>query len=75
MFVPAPELSRRVASWTIVNLMASTKSRRSLAADRVLQERVHLFFAAAISRVVDQFAASMPAPGYLCVGASESLLT
>jgi chemotaxis protein methyltransferase CheR len=29
----------------------------------------------AIKRVVAQLAASMPAPAYLCVGASESLLS
>ena len=28
----------------------------------------------AVKRVVDRFAALMPHPGYLCVGASESLL-
>jgi chemotaxis protein methyltransferase CheR len=28
----------------------------------------------AIKRVVDNFAMVMPTPGYLCVGASESLL-
>ena len=28
----------------------------------------------AIRRVVDAFADAMPSPGYLCVGASESLL-
>ena len=29
----------------------------------------------AIKRVVEQFGALMPSPGYLCVGASESLLS
>ena len=29
----------------------------------------------AIERVVDAFADAMPTPGYLCVGASESLLS
>lgn len=75
LFVPAPELSRRVTSWSIVNLMASDDVARFACSSIIFCRNAFIYFSqAAIRRVVDQFAACMPAYGHLCVGASESLL-
>jgi len=54
----------------------AARRRRSVRVqpDRVLPQRVYLFFTPSIERVVNNFAVLMPVPGYLCVGASESLL-
>jgi chemotaxis protein methyltransferase CheR len=41
----------------------------------VFCRNVFIYFSdAGIRHVVEQFARAMPSPGYLCVGASESLL-
>ena len=41
---------------------------------RLLPESLHLFPPATVRQVVEQLRGLMPSPGYLCVGASESLL-
>ena len=49
--------------------------RSSARADIVFCRNVFIYFSEdAVRRVVETFADSMPTPGYLCVGASESLL-
>ena len=74
-FVPAPALQRRVASWTTVNLLARDEVEPLAASPVVFCRNAFIYFSPdAVRRVVDTFAASMPAPGYLCVGAAESLL-
>jgi chemotaxis protein methyltransferase CheR len=74
-FVAAPALHRRVASWTTVNLLAPDEVVPFASSPVVFCRNAFIYFSAhAIRRVVDTFAASMPMPGYLCVGASESLL-
>jgi chemotaxis protein methyltransferase CheR len=75
LFVPAPTLRRRVASWTTVNLLARDEVAPLAASPVVFCRNAFIYFSPeAVRRVVDTFAASMPTPGYLCVGASESLL-
>jgi chemotaxis protein methyltransferase CheR len=74
-FVPTSELTRRVTSWSVVNLMAEHEVAPFARFPIVFCRNAFIYFSPqAVKRVVDQFAASMPAPGYLCVGASESLL-
>ena len=75
VFVPAPALQRRVASWTTVNLLARDEVEPLAASPVVFCRNAFIYFSPeSVRRVVDTFAAAMPAPGYLCVGASESLL-
>ena len=74
-FVPRAELSRRITSWSVVNLMVPEEIAVYARAPVVFCRNAFIYFSPqAIKRVVAQFAALMPAPGYLCVGASESLL-
>jgi chemotaxis protein methyltransferase CheR len=74
-FVPAPSLHRRVVSWTTVNLLAAEEVVPFARSPVVFCRNAFIYFSPeSVRRVVDTFAAAMPAPGYLCVGASESLL-
>jgi chemotaxis protein methyltransferase CheR len=75
-FVPAPALQRRVVSWTTVNLLAADEVTPFARSPVVFCRNAFIYFSShAIRRVVDTFAAAMPSPGYLCAGASESLLS
>ena len=70
----APDLRRRVA-YDIVNLMDESQVAAHAAAPIIFCRNVFIYFSdASIKRVLDVFARRMPSPGYLCVGASESLL-
>jgi chemotaxis protein methyltransferase CheR len=74
-FVPQTELSRRVTSWSVVNLMIPEEVAPFARSPIVFCRNAFIYFSPqAIKRVVDTFATLMPTPGYLCVGASESLL-
>jgi chemotaxis protein methyltransferase CheR len=69
-----PNLARRV-TWSQVNLLNTSELAWRARADVILCRNVFIYFSeSAIRSVVDVFARSMPAPGYLCVGAAESLL-
>jgi chemotaxis protein methyltransferase CheR len=73
---PRPELSQRVTSWSVVNLMAASEVAPYAASPVVFCRNAFIYFSPqAIKRVVNQLAAAMPSPGYLCVGAAESLLS
>jgi chemotaxis protein methyltransferase CheR len=74
-FTPVADLSRRISSWSVVNLMDPEDVAPFARSPIVFCRNAFIYFSPrAIKRVVDNFAASMPFPGYLCVGASESLL-
>jgi len=74
-FVPQTELTRRVTSWSVVNLMSPEEVAPFGRCPIVFCRNAFIYFSPqAIKRVVDNFAMVMPTPGYLCVGASESLL-
>jgi chemotaxis protein methyltransferase CheR len=69
-----PDLHRRVA-YDVVNLMAEDQVARHAAAPIVLCRNVFIYFSdRSIRRALSVFERCMPAPGYLCVAASESLL-
>jgi chemotaxis protein methyltransferase CheR len=69
------EIFDRVDSWTTVNAVRPEQVIRYATADVIFCRNLFIYFdAPTIQRVVEQFAASMPSPGYLCVGAAESLL-
>ena len=68
-------LLSRVHSWTRVNLMAPGEVAPLAAADVIFCRNVFIYFSeGAVRRVVESFADRMPDPGYLCIGAAESLL-
>jgi chemotaxis protein methyltransferase CheR len=70
-----PELSCRIQSWTRVNAVRPEETERFAGADVIFCRNLFIYFDQAVIRqVVDHFAARMPSPGFLCVGAAESLL-
>jgi chemotaxis protein methyltransferase CheR len=74
-YMPRDELARRVTSWSVVNLMVPDEVAPYARFPIVFCRNAFIYFSPqAMTRVVAQFGALMPAPGYLCVGASESLL-
>jgi chemotaxis protein methyltransferase CheR len=69
-----PALRDRI-SWSRVNLLEASEVARRAAVDVILCRNVFIYFSEnAIRRVVETFARALPDPGYLCVGAAESLL-
>jgi chemotaxis protein methyltransferase CheR len=69
-----PDLHQRV-SYDIVNLVAEDQVRRHASAPIVICRNVFIYFSEdSIRRAIGFFERAMPVPGYLCVGASESLL-
>jgi chemotaxis protein methyltransferase CheR len=69
-----PELHRRV-SYDLVNLVAEDEVRRYASSPVIVCRNVFIYFSdRSIQRTVRLFERSMPAPAYLCVGVSESLL-
>ena len=68
------DLHRRV-EWDLVNLQDAQQVGRWASSPIVFCRNVFIYFSeASIRRTVELFARHMPEPGYLCVGASESLL-
>jgi chemotaxis protein methyltransferase CheR len=75
-FVPTPMLAARITSWSVVNLMVPEEVAPYARAPIVFCRNAFIYFSPqAVKQVVAQFSALMPSPGYLCVGASESLLS
>lgn len=71
----SPALLERVRSWSLVNLMCESDVSLRARVPIILCRNVFIYFSRdAVGRVVRSFAAAMPAPAYLCVGAAESLL-
>ena len=70
-----PALHRRVTSWTVANVTCEGDVRAHARAPIVFCRNLFIYFSpGVIARVVEQFDRAMPAPAYLCLGASESLL-
>jgi chemotaxis protein methyltransferase CheR len=71
-----PALHSRVASWSVVNLLAPDEVVPLARSPIVFCRNAFIYFSRdAIRHVVGTFAAAMPSPGYLCMGAAESLLS
>ena len=69
------DLFRRVTSWTRVNLARPAEALPLSHCDVIFCRNLFIYFTeAGIRQVIDGFADRMPSPGYLCVGACESLL-
>jgi chemotaxis protein methyltransferase CheR len=75
VFAADLDLTRRITSWSVVNLLDRDGIATFARFPIVFCRNAFIYFSPqSVRRVVDVFAESMPAPGYLCVGASESLL-
>ena len=70
-----PELFARVNSWTRVNIVNGAEIAALSSCDVIFCRNLFIYFTPACVRdVVHGLARLMPSPGYLCVGAAESLL-
>lgn len=70
----APEIARRI-KWTIANLAVESDVRPLASATVIFCRNVFIYFShESVRKTVSLFASRMPAPGYLFVAASESLL-
>lgn len=75
-FEPIAALRARVTSYAVANLVDEAATAALARSPIVFCRNAFIYFSpAAIRRVVDGLARAMPRPGYLCVGASESLLS
>jgi chemotaxis protein methyltransferase CheR len=67
-------LAARVSSWTRVNVIRAGELTLARA-DVIFCRNLFIYFdEATVRQVVDAFADRMPSPGFLCLGAAESLL-
>ena len=74
-WVATPALRSRVTTWSVVNLMDRERAQFFARASVIFCRNVFIYFSpTAVREVVEGFADTMPTPGYLCVGASESLI-
>lgn len=72
---PTTLLRSRVRSYSVVNLMDAEAAGTYATSPIIFCRNAFIYFSVdAIRRVVATLAARMPHPGFLCVGASESLL-
>lgn len=72
---PEARLSDRITSWSVVNVMAPEEAALRGYAPVIFCRNLFIYFTeSGVRAVVDRFADAMPSPGYLCIGASESLL-
>ncbi len=75
VWVPDADIRSRVTSWSVVNLMERERVEPLARAPVIFCRNVFIYFSTGgVRDVVDRFADAMPTPGFLCVGASESLL-
>jgi len=73
--MPTAELRGRVASWSVVNLMAAHEVARYARSPVIFCRNAFIYFSPqSVKAVVEAFAETMPAPAYLFLGAAESLL-
>lgn len=73
---PVASLSRRISSWSVVNLMASEEVAPRASCPVIFCRNAFIYFSPrTVKQVVELLADHMPTPGYLLIGASESLLT
>lgn len=74
-WVIRPGIHARVASWMRINVMHAAELQALQGADVVFCRNLFIYFQeAGVRRVVTDLAGLMSSPGYLCVGAAESLL-
>lgn len=76
VFSPVAPLRARIASWSVVNLMDAREVRPYASSPIIFCRNAFIYFSPQnIRRVVRTFEEAMPTPGFLFVGASESLVS
>jgi len=71
----APPLKARVTQWSRVNVVRCDEIAPLAVADVIFCRNLFIYFNEVTVRLVaERFADAMPTPGFLCVGAAESLL-
>lgn len=74
MWTPTASLRQRITSWSVANLMARDELLPYAGSQIVFCRNAFIYFSPdSVKQVVRTFEDEMPAPGYLFVGASESL--
>ena len=69
------ELFARVTSWSRVNIISASERDGHASSDVIFCRNLFIYFTpACVREVALNLAGAMPSPGYLCVGAAESLL-
>ena len=70
-----PDLFARVTSWSRVNIVNAAERDSRASSDVIFCRNLFIYFTpACVREVALNLARAMPSPGYLCVGAAESLL-
>ena len=71
----SPALHKRVTSWSVLNLTAEAAIAPGARGAIVFCRNLFIYFShESIAQVVSQLERTMPTPGFLCLGASESLM-
>lgn len=71
----AESLRRRITSWSRINVVDPQQIAPYAGSDVIFCRNLFIYFTVSTMReVVNQFAAAMPSPAFLCVGSAESLL-
>ncbi len=74
-WIVRPEVHRLVTSWQLVNVVRPEELSQLPRPDVIFCRNLFIYFElATVQRVVETFANQLWSPGYLCVGAAESLL-
>ena len=74
-WIVSPDLSDRVTEWSRVNVVNPEEADPLASCDVIFCRNLFIYFTpAGVREVAMRFARLMPSPGYLCVGAAESLL-
>jgi chemotaxis protein methyltransferase CheR len=69
------EIHRRVSAWTRTNIIDRAELLSLGPCDVIFCRNLFIYFTPqTVTQVVDTFAEMLPSPGFLCVGAAESLL-
>jgi chemotaxis protein methyltransferase CheR len=69
------DVHRRVSSWSRINVVVRDELLRMGQCDVIFCRNLFIYFTpATVARVVETLAEMLPSPGFLCVGAAESLL-
>lgn len=75
-FVPIPSLRQRITSWSVVNLMDRDDVVPYATSPVIFCRNAFIYFSSqSVRHVVKVFEETMPTPGFLFVGASESLMS
>ena len=70
-----PDVFARVTSWSRVNIVNAADRDPRASSDIIFCRNLFIYFTpACVREVALNLARAMPSPGYLCVGAAESLL-